>query len=127
MIAVFGANVRTEARGAPAFAVSLASPASSVVRCWLGAGDRGSLTTGGFCRLVLAARIDAEVGDMIGLVLLGVLALAVGGCACVVWAERGGPRWARVAANVTLAAGELLRLARRNRRRSLNRNSGESD
>ncbi|MBO3679485.1 hypothetical protein [Streptomyces sp. NEAU-YJ-81] len=59
------------------------------------------------------------------LVLLGVLALAVGGCACVVWAERGGPRWARVVASVTLAAGELLRRSGKNRRRSLNRTSGD--
>ncbi|MEV6613058.1 hypothetical protein AB0N31_04045 [Streptomyces sp. NPDC051051] len=42
-------------------------------------------------------------------VLLGVLALVVGGCVCVVWAARGGPRWVRVVAAVTLTAGELLR------------------
>ncbi|MGA6157716.1 hypothetical protein ACPEIC_30675 [Stenotrophomonas sp. NPDC087984] len=59
------------------------------------------------------------------LVLLGALALAIGGCACVVWAERGGPRWARVVATVTLAVGELLRRSRKNRRRSLNRTSGD--
>ena len=41
-------------------------------------------------------------------VLLGVLALVVFGCVCVVWAERGGPRWVRVAAAVTRGAGELL-------------------
>ncbi|MFE2187168.1 hypothetical protein [Streptomyces sp. NPDC059455] len=58
------------------------------------------------------------------LVLFGVLALAVGGCVCVVWAERGGPRWARVVAAVTLAAGELLRRSAKNRRRSLNRTTG---
>ncbi|MBT2400178.1 hypothetical protein [Streptomyces sp. ISL-100] len=50
------------------------------------------------------------------LVLLGVLALAVGGCVCVVWAERGGPRWVRVVATVTLTAGELLRRSGKNRR-----------
>ncbi|MGW0469432.1 hypothetical protein ACWDX6_29920 [Streptomyces sp. NPDC003027] len=54
------------------------------------------------------------------LVLLGVLALAVGGCVCVVWAERGGPRWVRVVAGVTLAFGQLLRQANKNQRRSLN-------
>ncbi|MFE7973025.1 hypothetical protein [Streptomyces shenzhenensis] len=32
-------------------------------------------------------------------------ALVVGGCVCVVWAERGGPRWARAAARLTLGAG----------------------
>ncbi|MFE0133827.1 hypothetical protein ACFWY6_20010 [Streptomyces sp. NPDC059037] len=41
-------------------------------------------------------------------VLLGVLALAVGGCVCVVWAERGGPRWVRGVAAVTRFAGELV-------------------
>ncbi|MFI1177331.1 hypothetical protein [Streptomyces melanogenes] len=57
---------------------------------------------------------------MIGLVLLGVVALAVGGCACVVWAERGGPRWARAVAAMTLAAGELVRHSGKNRRRQVN-------
>ncbi|MEV7419126.1 hypothetical protein [Streptomyces sp. NPDC089919] len=53
---------------------------------------------------------------MIGLLLLGVLALTVGGCACVVWAARGGPGWVRGVAAVTLAAGELVRGSRRKRR-----------
>ncbi|WP_369264930.1 hypothetical protein [Streptomyces sp. R35] len=61
------------------------------------------------------------------LVLLGVLALAVGGCVCVVWAGRGGPRWVRVVATVTLTAGELLRSSEKNRRRSLNRSSDDGD
>ncbi|MFJ6632096.1 hypothetical protein ACIQMR_11955 [Streptomyces sp. NPDC091376] len=43
------------------------------------------------------------------LVLSGILVLAVGGCACVVWAARGGPRWVRAIAGATLAAGELVR------------------
>ncbi|MFJ2780955.1 hypothetical protein [Kitasatospora sp. NPDC087315] len=64
---------------------------------------------------------------MTGLVLLGVLALVIGGCACVVWAERGGPRWVRAVAAVTLAAGSLLRRSGKNRRRSLNRSSGDGD
>ncbi|WP_176741147.1 hypothetical protein [Streptomyces agglomeratus] len=42
------------------------------------------------------------------LVLSGVLALAAGGCVCVVWAARGGPRWVRAVAAVTLAAAELV-------------------
>ncbi|MFF7633817.1 hypothetical protein ACFZB9_11785 [Kitasatospora sp. NPDC008050] len=63
---------------------------------------------------------------MLGLVLLGILVLTIGGCACVVWAERGGPRWVRGVATVTLAAGELARLTQRRRRRSLNQNSGDS-
>lgn len=60
--------------------------------------------------------MNAEVGNMAGLVLLGVLALAAGGCACVVWAERGGPRWVRYVATVTLAASELVRRSGKNRR-----------
>ncbi|MFJ9609557.1 hypothetical protein ACIRS1_24775 [Kitasatospora sp. NPDC101176] len=60
---------------------------------------------------------------MISLVLVGALVLAVGGCVCVVWAERGGPPWVRTVATVTLAAGELVRLVGRNRRRSIKRNT----
>jgi hypothetical protein len=50
--------------------------------------------------------------------LLGVLALAIGGCVCVVWAERGGPRWVRIAAGVTRGAGELVSFAAKNQSRS---------
>ncbi|MFI6467105.1 hypothetical protein [Streptomyces sp. NPDC050528] len=50
---------------------------------------------------------------MIVAVLLGVLVLVIGGCACVFWAERGGPRWARVVATVTLTASDLVRSADR--------------
>ncbi|MGP3735865.1 hypothetical protein ACTWJ9_22190 [Streptomyces sp. GDS52] len=57
---------------------------------------------------------------MIFLVLLGILALVVGGCVCVVWAERGGPRWTRAVAATTLAAGELLRSFGKNRGQGLN-------
>ncbi|MFF7632872.1 hypothetical protein ACFZB9_06920 [Kitasatospora sp. NPDC008050] len=71
--------------------------------------------------------MNAEVENMVGLVLVGVLVLAVGGCACVVWAERGGPRWVRGVALVTLAAGELVRLAGKNRRRSLKRTGSDGD
>ncbi|MER6610739.1 hypothetical protein ABT282_33810 [Streptomyces sp. NPDC000927] len=63
--------------------------------------------------------------NVIGLVLLGVLVLAVGGCVCVVWADRGGPRWVRAVAAVTLAAGERVRRSSRNRRRRVNGNSGD--
>ncbi len=45
------------------------------------------------------------------LVLSVILALVVGGCVCVVWASRGGPRWTRGVAHVVLAAGEVLRIA----------------
>ncbi|MEV5547139.1 hypothetical protein AB0L35_13580 [Streptomyces sp. NPDC052309] len=45
---------------------------------------------------------------MILIVLSGLLVLAVFGCVCVVWAARGGPRWARGVAKATLVAGELV-------------------
>jgi hypothetical protein len=61
------------------------------------------------------------------LVLLGVLALAVGGCVCVVWAERGGPRWVRAVATVTLTGSELLRHSGKNRRRSLGGTTSDGD
>ncbi|UFR02003.1 MULTISPECIES: hypothetical protein [Streptomyces] len=50
--------------------------------------------------------------------LLGVLALVIGGCVCVVWAERGGPRWVRVVAVLTRGAGELVSSARKSGRKS---------
>ncbi|MFD7315299.1 hypothetical protein [Streptomyces sp. NPDC059883] len=53
---------------------------------------------------------------MLVLVLSGVLVLAVGGCVCVVWAARGGPRWVRVVAASTRAAGELVSRAGRTNR-----------
>ncbi|MCX4983804.1 hypothetical protein [Streptomyces sp. NBC_00572] len=57
---------------------------------------------------------------MVLLALIGVLVLAVGGCVCVVWAARGGPRWVRGVAAVTLAAGSVVRS---NRRRGLGSNN----
>ncbi|MER7793773.1 hypothetical protein [Streptomyces sp. NPDC097640] len=60
------------------------------------------------------------------LVLSGIVVLAVGGCVCVVWAARGGPRWVRAAAATTLAAGELVRKAeRKDRRRNQSESSGD--
>ncbi|GKQ39723.1 hypothetical protein [Streptomyces sp. A012304] len=56
------------------------------------------------------------------LVVSCLLALVVGGCVCVVWAARGGPRWVRVVAAVFRAAGELLSVAGRG-----SRSSGRSD
>ncbi|MFF0108717.1 hypothetical protein [Streptomyces hirsutus] len=64
---------------------------------------------------------------MIALVLLGILALVVGGCVCVVWAERGGPRWARAVATVTLGAGELLRSFGKNRDQGLGQSADDGD
>ncbi|MFF1790503.1 hypothetical protein ACFVX9_29065 [Kitasatospora sp. NPDC058243] len=63
---------------------------------------------------------------MVGTVLVGVLVLAVGGCVCVVWAERGGPRWVRAVASVTLASGSLLRRSARSRRRNRSLSGGDS-
>ncbi|WP_416957183.1 hypothetical protein [Streptomyces sp. Agncl-13] len=64
---------------------------------------------------------------MIVVLLLGVLALLIGGCACVFWAERGGPRWARVVATVTLTASELLRGSDKKRRWGQNSSSQGDD
>lgn len=62
------------------------------------------------------------------LVLSIILALVVGGCVCVVWASRGGPRWARGVAYVVLAAGEVLRISStRSKRSSGQGDSGGSD
>ncbi|MGW6972151.1 hypothetical protein [Streptomyces sp. NPDC054952] len=71
--------------------------------------------------------MNEGVETIINLVLLGVLVLAIGGCVCVVWAERGGPRWVRGLATVTLAASELIRRSGKNRRRNRNGNSGGGD
>ncbi|MET9037325.1 hypothetical protein [Streptomyces mirabilis] len=62
---------------------------------------------------------------MVVVLLLGVLALVVGGCICVFWAARGGPRWARVVATVTLTLGELLDTAGKSRRRHANRSDDD--
>jgi uncharacterized membrane protein YccC len=64
---------------------------------------------------------------MIVVLLLGVLVLLIGGCACVFWAERGGPRWARVVATVTLTASELLRSSDKKRRWGQNPSSQDDD
>ncbi|MEV8544170.1 hypothetical protein [Streptomyces sp. NPDC051572] len=64
---------------------------------------------------------------MIGAVLLVLVVLLIGGCACVFWAERGGPRWARVIATVTLSASELLRSSDKKRRWGQNSNSQGDD
>ncbi|CAM5254024.1 MULTISPECIES: hypothetical protein [Streptomyces] len=56
--------------------------------------------------------------------LLGVLVLVLGGCVCVVWAERGGPRWVRIVAALTRGAGELVSSAQKSRSRN---RSGDTD
>jgi hypothetical protein len=61
------------------------------------------------------------------LILSGVLVLVLGGCVCVVWAARGGPRWVRAVAGVTLAAGEFVRRARNTSRSQSPDQPGDSD
>nr|WP_189149505.1 hypothetical protein [Streptomyces lacrimifluminis] len=58
---------------------------------------------------------------------MGVLVLVVGGCVCVVWASRGGPRWVRGVARVTLTAGEALRRSSRSDRNSGGQQSSSGD
>ncbi|MER5885473.1 hypothetical protein ABT160_16715 [Streptomyces sp. NPDC001941] len=66
---------------------------------------------------------------LVTLVLCVVVVVALGGCACVVWASRGGPRWARAVGAVTLALGEVVRRGARSRGRSGrgSNDSGSSD
>ncbi|GHH24305.1 hypothetical protein ABT384_33580 [Streptomyces lanatus] len=64
---------------------------------------------------------------MIVLILVGILVLAVGGCVCVVWASRGGPRWVRVVASVTLGVGEVVRVLSRSSGRRSGAGSSSSD
>lgn len=65
--------------------------------------------------------------SMIVLVLVGVLLLAVAGCVCVVWASRGGPRWVRGVAAVTLGLGEVVRVLGRSGSRSRSGSNSSSD
>jgi hypothetical protein len=69
---------------------------------------------------------------MMILLAVGLVALAVGGCVCVVWADRGGPRWVRGVAAVTLVLSDLVRSSsKRKRRRGIlsgpGNNSGGAD
>ncbi|MGW0943600.1 hypothetical protein ACWD4O_13780 [Streptomyces sp. NPDC002623] len=59
------------------------------------------------------------------LVLSGLLALVLGGCACVWWAARGGPRWARGVSVVVLAISDLVRAADRGGRRGSGQSSSD--
>ncbi|MEU6708331.1 hypothetical protein [Streptomyces wuyuanensis] len=61
---------------------------------------------------------------MAELIVAGILVLVVGGCACVFWAARGGPRWARVVAAVTLAVAEAVG---RSGRKGVGRSGGSDD
>ena len=65
---------------------------------------------------------------MVVLALAVVLALVVGGCVCVVWAARGGPRWVRAVSSVTLGLGEVVRSqSKRNSRNSVTSTGSDSD
>lgn len=70
---------------------------------------------------------ECRVGNMGVLVLAGLLVLVIGGCVCVVWASRGGPRWVRGVAMVTLTVGELLRISAKKQRRSVDQTGGDGD
>ncbi|MFF3334603.1 hypothetical protein ACFYWX_34545 [Streptomyces sp. NPDC002888] len=61
------------------------------------------------------------------LVLSCVLVLVIGGCVCVVWAARGGPRWVRAVAVATLALGHVVSLAGRGSRNSSGSTGDDSD
>ncbi|MFJ9742064.1 hypothetical protein [Streptomyces sp. NPDC101166] len=60
-------------------------------------------------------------------VLSCVLVLVVGGCVCVVWAARGGPRWVRGVAAVTVGLGQLVSMAGGGRRSSRGDAGDDSD
>ncbi|MER5978205.1 hypothetical protein ABT142_17030 [Streptomyces sp. NPDC001857] len=60
-------------------------------------------------------------------VLSCVLVLVVGGCVCVVWAARGGPRWVRVVAAVTVGLGQLVSMAGGGRRSRSSRGGTADD
>ncbi|MFF2955843.1 hypothetical protein ACFVVU_31405 [Kitasatospora sp. NPDC057965] len=62
---------------------------------------------------------------MIGALLIAVLALVVGGCVCVVWADRGGPRWTRAVAAATVGAGRVVRSYQKSQRRRLGSGGGD--
>lgn len=59
-------------------------------------------------------------------VLSGALVLVVGGCVCVVWGARGGPRWVRGVARVMLVVGEVLSASSRGSRKSGGSGDGSS-
>jgi uncharacterized protein YceK len=69
--------------------------------------------------------VDGPEGDDVTTVLLlGVLALVLVGCVSVVWADRGGPRRVRAAANVTLTPAQA-RWAGRSRGRTGSSSGGD--
>lgn len=61
------------------------------------------------------------------LVLSCVLALVIGGCVCVVWAARGGPRWVRVVAQITIGLGHVVGALSKSRSSSRSNGGGSDD
>ncbi|MES5821426.1 hypothetical protein [Streptomyces sp. RG80] len=64
---------------------------------------------------------------MVSLMLVGLVALAVFGCVCVVWAERGGPPWVRVVATVTIGLGKVVGSSGKKRGGSSGSSSDDGD
>ncbi|MEU6125591.1 hypothetical protein [Streptomyces sp. NPDC047123] len=61
------------------------------------------------------------------IVLLGIAVLtAAAGLGAVVWAARGGPRWVRGVAKVTVVSAEIVASAAKKNGSGRNRNSGSS-
>ncbi|MFJ8042480.1 hypothetical protein ACIRBX_18510 [Kitasatospora sp. NPDC096147] len=61
------------------------------------------------------------VENMIGLLLVGLLAFVAFGCVCILWADRGGPRWTHgvvTAMRVLAATAKVFGDSTRGRRRS---------
>ena len=71
--------------------------------------------------------IEAGGKNVAVLVLIGILVLVVGGCVCVVWASRGGPRWVRGVALTVLTVGEVLRKSSAGSKRSSSGGQDGSD
>ncbi|MFF9647314.1 hypothetical protein [Kitasatospora aureofaciens] len=71
-------------------------------------------------------RGQRKVTVVVGAVLVGLLVLTLAGCGCVVWASRGGPRWTRAVAALTLGAGGIVRSQARRRRRQARRLGGDN-
>ncbi|MCQ8192259.1 hypothetical protein NP777_29080 [Streptomyces sp. RCU064] len=64
--------------------------------------------------------------SVIEFALAVVLVLAIGGCACVAWTARGGPRWARGVSTATMALAEVVLIDGRKRRRRRGRRNPSS-
>lgn len=61
------------------------------------------------------------------LLVLGLLALALGGFVCVVWGTLGGPRWVRVISAIMLGAAKFVLMASSGSGRTGRSTSSDSD